>query len=249
MIKKNIDLELEALAMFQKQTGHSINVYQEGAMMDDNKTAREDEEKLLQEVLAKSREEYDLRQKIDEEEFERMLKMARQESLKLFQLSELEKQQEKKVEAEAAMTVRKEEPAPTTVRKVEKQSASSSRGTTITDAETTSASGHGLTHGLTPLIAPGHAGSSEVAPGSGHAGAEQGRMLIPLAPGSAGTGVEPVSGQEAAQLWLQSAMSEEHSTPPTKPKGLSVRKKFQLLSMSCSSSYFQTFTVHFEYHH
>jgi hypothetical protein len=98
MVRRNIDLELQALALLQKQMGHSPNVYDKGSVSRDTgvignsrKRLEEEEERLLEEVVKQSEAQYQLERLLDDEELQRLVEQAKRESLELYQ-----KQQEKK---------------------------------------------------------------------------------------------------------------------------------------------------------
>lgn len=97
MVQKNIDLELQALKLVQRQLGFSPEAYQPGAR-DDQETiekmkksrrlAEEEDERILQEVLEQSRKEYERQMSQDEEEMQKQLTLAKQESLKSIEVSQ-----------------------------------------------------------------------------------------------------------------------------------------------------------------
>lgn len=95
MVKKNLDLELQALHMIQQRNGVVPDVF----VSESNKSLKKsrskhltDEEKLLQEVMAQSQEEYD-KEKGKRREIERMektLALSKEESERLHELAERE---------------------------------------------------------------------------------------------------------------------------------------------------------------
>ena len=98
MVRRNIDLELQALTLLQKQMGHSPNVYDKGSVSRDTvaignsrKILEEEEKRLLEEVVKQSEAQYQLQRSLDDEELQRLIEQAKRESLELYQ-----KQQEKK---------------------------------------------------------------------------------------------------------------------------------------------------------
>lgn len=84
MVQRNIDLELQALALLQKQLGHSPEAYQAGG---DTPKERHhgDDDSVLQEVLRQSKQEFDLQNSLDEDELERLIEIAKEESLRFSQ--------------------------------------------------------------------------------------------------------------------------------------------------------------------
>lgn len=91
MVQRNIDLEQQALALLQKQLGHSPEVYQAEPLRV-NKS--EEEDSTLKKVLQQSKKEFDLQSSLEEEELERLIELAKEESLKLYQASQREHQEE-----------------------------------------------------------------------------------------------------------------------------------------------------------
>ena len=102
MVKKNVDLELQALQLLQVKLGQSLDVYQQ---RDPNaapfpslkeKLAKRDaeEEREYQDAVKLSLEESDLKRLADDEEMERLLELAIQESLKLYKMQAAEQEQE-----------------------------------------------------------------------------------------------------------------------------------------------------------
>ena len=99
MVQKNIDLELQALSLLQKQLGHAPEAYDP----ESEPTARtisggnkEDEDSLFKEALEQSRKEFEKQESLDEEEIEKLIALATQESLRLFEASKREKQSQNK---------------------------------------------------------------------------------------------------------------------------------------------------------
>ena len=96
MVQKNIDLELQALSLLQRQLGYSPNAYRPGDPEEDflrGKTAGGEDDALLEEALKQSKEEFDLQQSLDEEETARLLEMAKAESLRLYQAQQREQEE------------------------------------------------------------------------------------------------------------------------------------------------------------
>ncbi len=110
MVQRNIDLELQALSLLQKQLGHSPEAYQpsngdakpETKPLLRSQSLQEEEDKFLEEVLRQSKEEYE-RQLVTRAETEMLLTLAKEESLRLYQVSQKEQQDlAEKLERKAA---------------------------------------------------------------------------------------------------------------------------------------------------
>ena len=101
MLQKNIDLELQALRLVQQQLGHSPEAYEPGGngqearekTRQSRKETEEEDEKILREVLEQSKKDYERQKSFDEEEMQKRLTFAKQESLKLFEVSQREGQE------------------------------------------------------------------------------------------------------------------------------------------------------------
>ena len=101
MVKRNIDLEQQALALLQKQLGRSPEAYQ--AMTEEPprvNRSEEEEDSTLKEVLQQSKKEFDLQHSLEEDELEKLIELAKEESLKLYQASQREQQEEIAAELE-----------------------------------------------------------------------------------------------------------------------------------------------------
>ena len=90
MVRRNIDLELQALTLLQKQMGQSPQAYdKESVSRDpgstDSSKKRLEEERLLEEAMKQSEAQYKLECSMDEEELQRMIEQAKRESLELYQ--------------------------------------------------------------------------------------------------------------------------------------------------------------------
>ena len=90
MVRRNIDLELQALTLLQKQMGQSPQAYdKESVSRDpgstDSSKKRLEEERLLKEAMKQSEAQYKLECSMDEEELQRMIEQAKRESLELYQ--------------------------------------------------------------------------------------------------------------------------------------------------------------------
>ena len=92
MVQRNIDLEQQALALLQKQLGHSPEVYQAEPLRV-NKSEEQGEDSTLKKVLQQSKKEFDLQSSLEEEELERLIELAKEESLKLYQASQREQEE------------------------------------------------------------------------------------------------------------------------------------------------------------
>ena len=90
MVQRNIDLELQALKLVQQQLGHSPEAYQPGGgdqeaierMQKSKRAADEEEERILQKVLEQSKKEYERQKSLEEEDMQKRITLAKQESLK-----------------------------------------------------------------------------------------------------------------------------------------------------------------------
>lgn len=102
MVKRNIDLEQQALALLQKQLGHSPEAYQTMTKEPPrvNRSEKEEEDSTLKEVLQQSKKEFDLQNSLEEDELEKLIELAKEESLKLYQASQREQQEEIAAELE-----------------------------------------------------------------------------------------------------------------------------------------------------
>lgn len=92
MTQKNIDLELQALVLLQKQLGQSPDVYDsnaEASPTPQQKLAKRDteEDEALKHALKLSKKESELRLMAEDQEMEKLLELAIQESLKMHQAS------------------------------------------------------------------------------------------------------------------------------------------------------------------
>lgn len=95
MVQKNIDLELKALAILQKHLGHSPEAYMPGSCEESNSNTSlspEEDERILLEVIEYSKKEFDLKKSMDEAELEKLVEVAKQESTRLFEAAEKERQ-------------------------------------------------------------------------------------------------------------------------------------------------------------
>ena len=102
MVKRNIDLEQQALALLQKQLGHSPEAYQTMTKEPPrvNRSEKEEEDSTLKEVLQQSKKEFDLQNSLEDDELEKLIELAKEESLKLYQASQREQQEEIAAELE-----------------------------------------------------------------------------------------------------------------------------------------------------
>lgn len=99
MYQRNVDLEVQALQLLQKQMGQPPLPYRpdiEGyTTPKDLRTARkEKEERMLQEALEQSKREYDQELEKEDQEMERLMKLAKQESLRMFRAVSMEKSED-----------------------------------------------------------------------------------------------------------------------------------------------------------
>lgn len=186
MVQKNIDFEVQALMLLQKQLGQSLNVYQRNPLAKQSPTLKEklalrdaEEEKVIQDVLEQSKKESDLKKLEEDQEMERLLELAIQESLKLHKEPQLEEEIETSTPPALSGDVKVEGCAAD-----DKLKSETKKG-----------------------------------PDKLHkSGEPPQRDLIPLGKGCAAATVEEMTGEQAAQMWIQSAKSELESkhSPHTK---------------------------------
>ena len=109
MVQRNIDLELQALKLVQRQLGHSPEAYQQGGGSDQEaidrmkrsrRAASEEEERILRKVLEESKKEYERQKSLEEEEMEKKIMLAKQESLKSIKVSQREKKEAAKTDSQ-----------------------------------------------------------------------------------------------------------------------------------------------------
>ncbi len=200
MIQKNVDLELQALELLQKRLGQSLDVYQQQDVPSPTpkeKMAAEwnaQEEKDLRDALQLSLKESDSKRRADDEEMERLLELAIQESLRLYQMQEAsgqeqephrmqeqQKRQEEQHSMEESIVAATQRPI---AEKRQVQTVPEESKLPDLTRETSK-------HSLIPLKIAGSE-SGELGGGEGGGGTERGEM----------------TGEQAAQLWLQSAKSE-----------------------------------------
>lgn len=177
MTQKNIDLELQALELLQKQLGQSIGAYDGHAKSSptpQQKVAKQEaeEEEALQNALKLSKKESEM-QMMEDQEMEKLMALAVQESLKMHRQESLKRQDE-----EASKQGIQDEPPPAETEEKRKtdsgmQDKSSAKETEAVKDERSS---------------PGHL---NIIPPIGKAALQH-----------------EMSGEEAAQMWIQSAKSE-----------------------------------------
>lgn len=106
MVQRNIDLELQALALLNKQMGHSPVVYDKERAGDDPvntpRKSVEEEKKMLAEAMKMSEAQYNLECSLDDERLQQLIEQAKQESLQLYQKQQMEMEQEKGKEMTSA---------------------------------------------------------------------------------------------------------------------------------------------------
>lgn len=88
MVRRNIDLELQALTLLKKQMGHSPLAYDRertGDYPTIKTSSLEDEEKVLEKAMKMSEAQYNLEHSMDDEELQRLIEQAKKESLHLYQ--------------------------------------------------------------------------------------------------------------------------------------------------------------------
>ena len=98
MVRRNIDLELQALKLLKNQTGHSPISYNKSSTPGDTssddlsgvnrvqsqKDKEEEDEKILREAVKLSEEQYRLECSMEDEELQRSIEQAKQESLEMY---------------------------------------------------------------------------------------------------------------------------------------------------------------------
>lgn len=96
MVRRNIDLELQALTLLRNQTGHSPVSYNKestpGDTSDDSSSVNrvksqkeeEEDEKILREAVKLSEEQYELERSMENDELQRLIEQAKQESLEMY---------------------------------------------------------------------------------------------------------------------------------------------------------------------
>ena len=94
MVQRNIDLEFQALELLKTQLGHAPDAYDPNllpptAPLDENLS---NEEEIIQQALEESKREFEAQKSLDEEEMEKLINIATNESLRLLKASEKEKQ-------------------------------------------------------------------------------------------------------------------------------------------------------------
>lgn len=215
MVQKNADLEYQALELLQKRLGQSPGVYQprdpnatpSPTLKDKVAKQEAQEEKELQDALRLSLEESDSK-RMEEEEMERLLEQAIQESLKLHQMQTAAEQQgsserEEKRKGSDASLGTTEKPGQGkdtgTARETQPIAEKCQVQTSPEEPKLPNLSGSTAKHSLIPLNV---VGSESGAPAGGLGG--------------------EVTGEEAAQLWIQSAKSELESrhSPLAKQRAL-----------------------------
>lgn len=97
MVRRNIDLELQALTLLRNQTGHSPVSYNKESTTGDTsdesssvnrvksqKEEEEEQEKILREAVKLSEEQYELECSMENDELQRLIEQAKQESLEMY---------------------------------------------------------------------------------------------------------------------------------------------------------------------
>ena len=90
MVQRNIDLELQTLSLLEKQLGHSPEAYDPSTDTKEPLRVSSEEDKIMEEVLRQSKEEYE-ENVLKEEE---MLSHVKEESLQLYQAARGEREQQ-----------------------------------------------------------------------------------------------------------------------------------------------------------
>lgn len=200
MVQKNIDLELQALALLEKQLGQSIDAYESQANASptpQQKLAKQDaeEEEALQDALKLSKRESELKLVAEDREMEKLLELAIQESLNLHRES-LKMDQQRASQQDAQGEQAGVNPAQG-IREI--------------------SSGKQDVHGTETVKDDSSTGLDSIPP-------------LSLASGSAMQ--REISGEQAAQLWIQSAKSElENRQSPVVKQRKSVSPIIIILSI------------------
>lgn len=215
MTQKNIDLEMQALMILQKQLGQTVDIYDRQGHGQSSPTAKEkltrrdaEEEMIFQNALKLSKKESEQKLMAEDQELERLLELAMQESLTLHQASEQKRASEVPSKGSAPVEERaraSETPAPVGERVKEADKTKPRAGATIASSpvggEAKKRTG-----------AEAEAGDTKE-PSKIESRDSSKHNLVPLnagiiaAPTCMAVGQE-VSGEQAAQLWLQSAKTE-----------------------------------------
>lgn len=184
MTQKNIDLELQALVLLQKQLGQ-LSVYDSqgtASPSPQQELAKRDaeEEEALQGALKLSKRESELMLMTRDKEMDKLLELAIQESLKIYQASEQDERDEQA----------SEKPAGGVKETGHSSTPQDMRGSMETKVDS-----------ITRLD-----------------------VIPPLSSSAGGAAVQrEISGEQAAQLWIQSAKSElENRQSPEVKKHISV---------------------------
>lgn len=189
MTQKNIDLELQALLLLQKELGQSLSMYDSqtttASPTPQQKLAKRDaeEEEALKGALKLSKRESELRLMTEDQEMEKLLELAIQESLQMYQTSQQDEQDE------------------TATGAVNECSDSS---------------------GIRDVRSSGEAGTAEDESNT--------RLgVVPPLSSAGGAAVKrEISGEQAAQLWIQNAKSElENRQSPEVKKHISVSETME----------------------
>ena len=85
MVRRNIDLELQALTLLKKQVGHSPQAYDKDTGA---KSRAGDEDKMLEEAVKLSEAQFEYERSMDEEELKRMIEQAKRESLEFYRIQQ-----------------------------------------------------------------------------------------------------------------------------------------------------------------
>ena len=225
MTQKNVDLEMQAVVMLQKQMGQTIDIYDREAQGQSSPTVKEklarrdtEEEMIFQNALKLSKKESELKLMAEDQEMEKQLELAIQESLKLYQESERRRASEILAPVEERASESPAGPEEERVKKADK----------IQRADDTIAS--------SPVGGESKEGTGDKAK-AGKSRETSQQNLIPLNAGittPVAMGQE-VSGEQAAQLWLQSAKTElENRHSPLVKQRISVS---EFIGLYCTGNF------------
>ena len=228
MVQKNIDLELQALTILQKQLGHSPEAYVPSSKSGETETKTSpthgEDEKILKEVLETSKKEYDLEQSLDEEQLEKLITLAKQESIRLYQAAE--KEQQLLTESVDKMSLKV-------------QSASGDKSTTSSSVSSMKVELSESVGKVTESMSP--PASIELSKPPNITSPSKTSQQVPLqplvqSPGDKQRDKNEGSSSDAAAMWLESAKAEfshpSSSTVPSQTKGTKVAVSCYYLCVS-----------------
>jgi hypothetical protein len=218
MTQKNIDLELQALALLQKQIGQPIGAYDDqgkGSPTPQEKLAQQEfeEEEALQDALKLSKRESEMKLMAEDEAMEELLALAIQESLK------------------ASLIVQKEQPETYEASSQEGESERLNKQAQSPGVKETSCEKQIVS---TKTVIPDSTGGAPVLQDISR------RAPIQQEVSREAPMQQEISGEQAAQLWIQSAKSElqdRQSPIVQQSKSVSSVKMVQYLYILSNFSY------------